>query len=65
MKNVKTLEFNAYCTGDNGKNYRVVSIAGEWYLCEQDEKMPTNWNFVRQQPYSTMYEALSAVDALK
>ena len=62
MKNVHLLKYNAYCTGDDGLNYRAVAIAGKWRLCVQNRRMPTDWDFVNNKEYDTVYDALQDVD---
>lgn len=61
MTNLTTGNYNAWCTGNNGKEYRIVAIAGKWRLCVKSPR-PGEWLFVNSTEYPTMQAALAMVD---
>lgn len=61
MTNLTVGNFNTWCTGDNGKEYRIVSIAGKWRLCVKSPR-PGEWLFVNAIEYPTRHAALVEVD---
>ena len=62
MLNLVKGTYNAWCTGANGKQYRVVAIAGKWRLCVYSGLNRDEWLFVDDVEYPTQDAALAVVD---
>lgn len=62
MKNVRVYKFNGYATGNSGKEYRAVAVAGHWRLCVQKKPGSDVWLFVNNTEYATVHNALADVD---